>query len=170
MRWSELVGRVREYGRYAGTEESRQIIRGVLWEFGGHLPRDLRTELAERLPRPAAAPLTDALPATRRLTGAEFVDSVARHTREATAATARWDVSSVLGVIADLAGDDLVERIVAALPPGYALLFGRAELTGADRQLTLPASSSLRRVLPTARPSGRTQAGEMADAPSCLRS
>ncbi|MEK0100736.1 DUF2267 domain-containing protein, partial [Streptomyces sp. A475] len=35
----------------------------------------------------------------------------------------------VLPVIGDLAGPTLLDRILTQLPPGYALLFGRAELT-----------------------------------------
>jgi hypothetical protein len=46
----------------------------------------------------------------------------------ATPATARWDVSSVLSALPPLIGDDLTDRLLSALPSGYALLFGRAEL------------------------------------------
>jgi hypothetical protein len=53
---------------------------------------------------------------------------VANRIMGATPATARWDVSSVLSVLPTLAGEDLVHRILTQLPPGYALLFGRAEL------------------------------------------
>jgi len=148
MHWSVLVDKVRSRGRYADEEQSKQVIRAVLWEFGGHLPGGLRSELAACLPEPAAASLTDALPATQPLTGAQFVDRFACRTAEATAATARWDVGSVLSVVADLAGDDLVERILAALPSGYALLFGRAELTGTDRPLNAEARTPLRRLVP----------------------
>lgn len=38
-------------------------------------------------------------------------------------------VSAVLGVAADTAGEELTRRILLQLPAGYALLFGRAELT-----------------------------------------
>ena len=40
-------------------------------------------------------------------------------------------VAAVLSVLRSLVGDELVTRILDQLPPGYALLFGRAELTPA---------------------------------------
>lgn len=51
----------------------------------------------------------------------------------ATPATARWAVSSVLSVLPPLVGDDLITRILAQLPPGYALLFKRADLSPASQ-------------------------------------
>jgi len=72
------------------------------------------------------------IPATRPLTAAEFVESVAARIEGSTPATARWDASSVLGVLPSLVGEDLITRIIGQLPQGYALLFGRAELTPAE--------------------------------------
>ncbi|MCZ9344056.1 DUF2267 domain-containing protein, partial [Streptomyces sp. TRM76130] len=37
----------------------------------------------------------------------------------------------VLSVLPPLVGDDLITRILDRLPSGYALLFGRADLTPA---------------------------------------
>ncbi|GGJ17816.1 hypothetical protein GCM10010121_030880 [Streptomyces brasiliensis] len=45
----------------------------------------------------------------------------------ATPTTARWDVNSVLTVVADLLGDDLTHPIPARLPQRCALSFGTAE-------------------------------------------
>jgi hypothetical protein len=39
---------------------------------------------------------------------------------------ATWDVSAVLSVVADAAGEELMRRILLQLPPGYELFFGRA--------------------------------------------
>ncbi|MEV6213020.1 DUF2267 domain-containing protein, partial [Kitasatospora sp. NPDC051914] len=57
-----------------------------------------------------------------------FVEAVARalHT---SLACARWDVSSVLTALAEAAGGELTDRLLGRLPRGYALLFGRADLT-----------------------------------------
>ncbi|MGW3450281.1 DUF2267 domain-containing protein, partial [Streptomyces sp. NPDC001076] len=49
----------------------------------------------------------------------------------ASQATTRWDTGSVFSAVAALAGPDLLTRILRQLPSGYALLFGRAELTPA---------------------------------------
>ncbi|UGY92151.1 DUF2267 domain-containing protein [Streptomyces gobiensis] len=131
MRWSECVARVRQYGQYPTHAEAERVTRTVLSALGGHVVGRERVDLAQRLPREAARVLVDQVPATRQLTASEFVDSVAARIEGTTAATARWDVSSVLSVVADAAGDELLERMLGELPPGYALLFGRAELTQA---------------------------------------
>ncbi|QPP08089.1 DUF2267 domain-containing protein [Streptomyces bathyalis] len=128
MQWNELVARIREHGRYTTDAESKQVARLVLSALGGHLSDDVRERVAEQLPATAAESLRYQLPATKPLTGPEFVDTVARRLQDATSATARWDVSSVLAVLAEVCGDDLTDQVIADLPPGYALLFGRAEL------------------------------------------
>ncbi|MFI7414588.1 DUF2267 domain-containing protein [Streptomyces sp. NPDC049627] len=126
--WSELIDGVRDAGQYATTAEAERVTRIVLSALGGHVIGDERVELARALPEEAARVIASQIPATRPLTAAEFVDSVAARIEGATPATARWDVSSVLSVLPKLAGDDLLDRILRQLPPGYALLFGRAEL------------------------------------------
>ncbi|WP_107437669.1 DUF2267 domain-containing protein [Streptomyces albovinaceus] len=79
------------------------------------------------LPEEAARVFTADVPAVKQLAGAAFVAELAERTG-GTPATARWDAGVVLSQIATLVGDDLVAEVVSCLPPGYALLFGRAEL------------------------------------------
>ncbi|MFZ4145351.1 DUF2267 domain-containing protein [Streptomyces griseoincarnatus] len=129
--WRELVDAVREAGQYPTRSEAESVTRVVLSALGGHVVGDERVDLARALPEEAARVVASQIPATRSLTAAEFVDSVAARIEGATPATARWDVSSVLSVLPPLVGDELVTRILDQLPPGYALLFGRAELTPA---------------------------------------
>ncbi|MER6627187.1 DUF2267 domain-containing protein [Streptomyces sp. NPDC000987] len=126
--WDDLVDGVREAGRYTTRAEAERVTRIVLSALGGHVVGDERVDLARALPEVAARLVASQIPATRPLTAQEFVDAVADRVEGATPATARWDVSSVLGVLPKLVGDDLVDRILNQLPPGYALLFGRAEL------------------------------------------
>jgi hypothetical protein len=45
------------------------------------------------------------------------------------ATTATWDVSAVLSMVADTAGDDLLRHILLQLPAGYDHLFGRPQPT-----------------------------------------
>jgi len=92
---------------------------------------DVRDELARRLPEEAARLLATQLPATRQLTAAQFVESVGARIPGATPATARWDVTSVLSVLPNIAGDEVIDQVLDQLSPGYALLFGRADLTPA---------------------------------------
>ncbi|WP_338779359.1 DUF2267 domain-containing protein [Streptomyces sp. DG1A-41] len=130
--WTRLIGAVRESGQYPTRSEAERVTRIVLSALGGHVIGDERVDLARALPEEAARVVASQIPATRRLTAAEFVDSVAARIEGATPATARWDVSSVLSVLPSLVGDDLVTRILAQLPAGYALLFGRADLSPAS--------------------------------------
>ncbi|MCT7355166.1 DUF2267 domain-containing protein [Streptomyces sp. 15-116A] len=130
--WQHLVDAVRESGQYRTRAEADSVTRIVLSALGGHVVGDERVDLARALPEEAARVVASQIPATRELTAAEFVDSVAARIEGSTPATARWDVSSVLSVLPSLVGDALITRILAQLPPGYALLFGRAELTPAE--------------------------------------
>ena len=91
-------------------------------------PRREPVDLARALPEEAARIIASRIPLNRPLSAPEFVDTVAARIDGATPATARWHVSSVLSVLPDLVGDELVDRVLAQLPSGYALLFGKAEL------------------------------------------
>ncbi|MFC8142223.1 DUF2267 domain-containing protein [Streptomyces paradoxus] len=129
--WPQLIEAVRETGLYPTRTKAEQVTRTVLAALGTHVTGDERVDLARALPGEAARLIAAQIPATHRLTAARFVDEVASRTPGATSATARWDVSSVLSTLPPLIGDDLVTRILAQLPAGYALLFGRADLTPA---------------------------------------
>ncbi|MET7293595.1 DUF2267 domain-containing protein [Streptomyces griseoloalbus] len=129
--WQQLIDAVRESGQYPTRSEAESVTRVVLSALGGHIVGDERVDLAGALPEEAARVVASQIPVTRVLTAAEFVESVATRIEGATPATARWDVSSVLAVLPELVGDALVTRVLAQLPPGYALLFGRAELSPA---------------------------------------
>lgn len=130
MEWSEFLARVQEQGQYATTAEAERVTRIVLSALGGHLARPERDELAACLPSEARRVLTDQLEVTRPLPAAEFVDTLVLRLEGATAATARWDASSVLGTLAEVVDTPLLNRLIAKLPPGWALLFGRAQLAG----------------------------------------
>ncbi|GGX87044.1 DUF2267 domain-containing protein [Streptomyces anandii] len=130
--WAAFAERVRENGQYRTRAEAEQVARTVLSALGGHVTADERVELAAALPEEAARVFASQIPAVRPLTAAGFVDAVAARIDGSTTATARWDVSSVLSVVADLVDEDLTRRVIAQLPPGYALLFGRAQLAPAS--------------------------------------
>ncbi len=89
-----------------------------------------RVELAARLPYEAAVTFTSQAPAAEALSGWTFVKDLASSTG-GSPATTRWDTGTVLRVVARLAGEGLLSRVLTQLPSGYALLFGRAELTQA---------------------------------------
>nr|WP_101392083.1 DUF2267 domain-containing protein [Streptomyces sp. TLI_146] len=130
MTYEQLLETVRYEGAYPTRERAEEALRLVLSGLGRQLTGDERVELAARLPFEAARILTAQIPATQPLTGWAFVKDLAARAGTA-AGTTRWDTGSVLHAVAALAGPELITRILRQLPSGYALLFGRAELTQA---------------------------------------
>ncbi|MCZ7456345.1 DUF2267 domain-containing protein [Streptomyces sp. WMMC940] len=123
-----LLEKVRYEGAFPTRERAEQAVRAVLAALGRQLVGNERVELAARLPVEAALEFASRPPCAEPLSAWEFVKDLAARTG-GTPATARWDAGSVLHVVAGLAGPRLLDRVLAALPSGYALLFGRAELT-----------------------------------------
>ncbi|MCZ4123103.1 DUF2267 domain-containing protein [Streptomyces sp. H39-S7] len=130
MAFVQMLERIRYDGAYPTRERAAQALHAVLGALGQQLIGDERVELAARLPHEAARTFASQVPATQPCTGRDFVQGVASRTA-GTPATARWDTSAVLLTVARLAGPDLLDRIIAQLPAGYALLFGRRELSHA---------------------------------------
>ncbi|MEE1783811.1 DUF2267 domain-containing protein [Streptomyces sp. SP17BM10] len=125
-----LVQHVRELGRYSSDQEAEQVLETVLGILGSQLTGEERCALAAALPEHARAAFVAPIPLDRPVTAPAFAEAVAR-TLHTTLAGARWDASCVLTALADLAGNQLTDRLLAYLPRGYALLFGRADLTPA---------------------------------------
>ncbi|MFH8776471.1 DUF2267 domain-containing protein [Streptomyces sp. NPDC017958] len=130
MTYEQLLEKVRYEGAYPTRERAEEAVRLVLAGLGRQLTGDERVELAARLPFEAATILTVQIPDTQPLTGWAFVKDLATRTGD-NLGTTRWDTGSVLCAVAALVGPDLLTRILHQLPSGYALLFGRAELTQA---------------------------------------
>ncbi|MFZ3566644.1 DUF2267 domain-containing protein [Streptomyces sp. BH097] len=128
--YEHMLEKVRYDGAYPTREKAEEAVRLVLAGLGRQLTGDERVDLAACLPLEAARILTAQMPALQPLGGWAFVKDLAARTG-ASLATTRWDTGSVFSAVADCAGPDLVTRILHQLPPGYALLFGRAELTQA---------------------------------------
>ncbi|MFM9372614.1 DUF2267 domain-containing protein [Streptomyces sp. Da 82-17] len=128
MTFEQMLEIVRYEGAYPTRERAEESVRAVLAALGRQLAGDERVDLAARLPHEAAVVLASEIPAREPLTGWGFVKDLASRTGRA-AATTRWDTGTVLHTVARIAGEELLTRILDQLPPGYALLFGRAELT-----------------------------------------
>ncbi|BFV56471.1 DUF2267 domain-containing protein [Kitasatospora sp. CMC57] len=127
LRWDTFLEEVRERGEYDTQEEAERAARVVLGLLGAHLIGDVRTDLAARLPETLALILLNPLQAAEPLSSERFVRATAAWIDGATEQTALWDIGAVLSTVADAAGDDLTERILLQLPPGYDLLFGRPQ-------------------------------------------
>ncbi|MFD4985417.1 DUF2267 domain-containing protein [Streptomyces sp. NPDC058374] len=126
--WTRLLEAIRYRGVYPTRERAEEAARLVLAGLGRLVDGDARAELAARLPAEAARLLSREIPGASPLSGQEFVADLAARSG-ASVATTRWDTGSVLTVVADLVDPDLLDRLLDQLPPGHALLFGRAELS-----------------------------------------
>ncbi|MGW8726122.1 DUF2267 domain-containing protein [Streptomyces sp. NPDC055808] len=125
MRWEAFLAQVQEQGEYATPQEAERAARTVLALLGAHLVGEVRAELAARLPETFALILLNPLRATEPLPPERFLRATAAWIEGATEHTATWDVSAVLSVTADAAGEDLTRRILLQLPPGYGPFFSR---------------------------------------------
>ncbi|MER6184206.1 DUF2267 domain-containing protein [Streptomyces sp. NPDC001652] len=127
MRWEAFLDHVKERGGYESTEEAARAARTVLALLGAHVVGEVRAELAARLPEELALILVNPLQAREPLSPERFVRATAAWIEGATEQTAAWDVSAVLSVAADAAGEELTRRILLQLPAGYDLLFGHSQ-------------------------------------------
>jgi uncharacterized protein (DUF2267 family) len=127
LRFDRLLETVRYEGAYPTRGQAAAAVGAVLEALGRQLPAAERAELAACLPDEAAAFLACPAAPAAPLTGREFVQDLAERTGARTAST-RWDAGVVLSAVGRLAGTGVLDRVLAALPSGYALLFGRAEL------------------------------------------
>lgn len=127
MRWEAFLHQVKERGDYETTREAERAARTVLALLGAHLVGEVRAELAARLPEDLALVLLNPLQAREPLSPERFVRATAAWIEGATEQTAAWDVSAVLSVAADAAGDELTRLILLQLPVGYDLLFGHPQ-------------------------------------------
>ncbi|AUY53723.1 DUF2267 domain-containing protein [Streptomyces sp. CB01881] len=129
-RYRRLLQQVRNLGRYRSDEEAERVLHAVLSVLGSQLTGEERYDLAQALPEGARAVVASQIPLPQPVAAPAFVEAVARALNTSLTG-ARWDVSSVLAALDDLAGAHLTDRLLADLPRGYALLFGRADLAAA---------------------------------------
>jgi uncharacterized protein (DUF2267 family) len=130
LTFDQMLEQIRYEGAYPTRRRAEDVTRAVVAALGRQLTENTRDDLAACLPGEAALVFTAQIPVPEMFTGWGFVKDLATRTG-VTPAVARWDTGAVLGVIARLVAPGLLDRILAQLPSGYALLFGRAELTQA---------------------------------------
>ncbi|MBP0450673.1 DUF2267 domain-containing protein [Kitasatospora sp. RG8] len=129
-RYRLLLQQVRTLGRYNCDEEAERVLHAVLAVLGSQLTGEERCDLAAVLPERARAVFASQIPLPEPVAAPAFTEAVA-HALNTSLSRARWDTSSVLAALAGLGGDRLTDRLLADLPRGYALLFGRADLIAA---------------------------------------
>ncbi|MFF8959547.1 DUF2267 domain-containing protein [Streptomyces sp. NPDC014894] len=123
-----FVETVRYQGLYPTREEAAYVIRVTLRALGRQLSPAERADLASALPPDAARHLVTRSSAAAPLTGRALVEEVAERLPRATPANARWGATTVLTLVARLAGPELLSRLLGSLPEDYAPLFGRVLL------------------------------------------
>lgn len=125
-----LVQQVRASGHYDTDQAAERVLHTVLTVLGSQLAGEERRDLAATLPETARLVFASQIPVAEPVAAPAFVEAIAR-ALNTNLTSARWHTSSVLAVLSDRAGDQLSDRILAQLPRGYALLFGRADLVAA---------------------------------------
>ncbi|GJF30393.1 hypothetical protein KNE206_30930 [Kitasatospora sp. NE20-6] len=126
-RYRHLLQQVRNLGRYPTDEEAERVLDAVLALLGSQLTGDERCDLAAVLPERVRAAFAAQIPLPHPVTAPAFVEGLA-HTLDTSLTAARWDASSALAALTTITDDNLTDRLLAHLPRGYALLFGRADL------------------------------------------
>ncbi|MFG2825426.1 DUF2267 domain-containing protein [Kitasatospora sp. NPDC048365] len=129
-RHRRLLQQVRTLGRYPSEDEAGRVLDTVLALLGSQLTAEDRCDLAAVLPERSRVLFAAQIPLPEPVTAPAFVEAVA-DALGTSLTSARWDVSTVLTALGDLAGHHLTSRILDHLPRGWALLFGRAEFTTA---------------------------------------
>jgi uncharacterized protein (DUF2267 family) len=129
MKYHEFVAKVRERGEYPDSEEAERVTQLVLGVLAQRLNRDEAEDLGAQLPLPAGAWLTQQPGPAAAFGVQEFLGRVATGAG-ATERTAQWDASAVLCTVAEAVSGGELNDVLTQLPSGYAVLFGRASLSG----------------------------------------
>ncbi|MEV4755191.1 DUF2267 domain-containing protein [Micromonospora sp. NPDC049559] len=129
MKYDEFVARVRERGEYGDRQEAERVTRLVLGVLAQRLNFDEAEDLAAQLPLPAGAWLTEQAGPAVPFGVQEFLARIATGTG-ATEQTAQWDASAVLSTVAEAVTGGELNDVLSQLPSGYAVLFGRASMSG----------------------------------------
>ncbi|PJE93892.1 DUF2267 domain-containing protein [Streptomyces carminius] len=130
MRYDEFLARVRELGEYKSSQEAERITTSVLEVLASRITPDESEDLAAQLPGPLGDFLLESRPERPETYGMEeFLRRVADRTG-ARPRTAEWDASAVLATLAGSVSGGELNQVLSQLPSGYAVLFGKPELSG----------------------------------------
>jgi uncharacterized protein (DUF2267 family) len=124
----EFLANVRERGEYADQAEAEQVSQAVLGILGGRLGGGEAKDIASQLPEGLQSALLDADPAGQAFGVEEFLLRVGA-ALDTSAETAKWDASAVLTTLAEAVTGGQLNQVLTQLQPGYAVLFGKPELT-----------------------------------------
>jgi uncharacterized protein (DUF2267 family) len=128
MKAREFLAQVRERGSYADQAESEQVTRAVLGILAERLDGGTAKDVAAQLPEGLQDALLSADKPGQSYGVEEFLRHVAAKLNTSTE-TAKWDASAVLSTLAEAVTGGQLNKILTQLPSGYALLFGKPELS-----------------------------------------
>lgn len=130
MQHHEFLARVRELGEYGDQDEAANVTAAVLSVLAQRISPGEVDDLASQLPGPLGPMLSEAkLEQAESFGIEEFYRRVAKRTG-ARPRTAQWDASAVLSTLAGAVSGGELNQVLSQLPSGYAVLFGKADLSG----------------------------------------
>jgi uncharacterized protein (DUF2267 family) len=129
MRYDEFLAEVRELGEYEDQEEAGQVTAAVLTVLSTRLPGETVEKLVAQLPEPLKEVPRRARQPEPESFGVEgFYERVAELTG-GRARTAEQDAGAVLTTVAGAVSGGELNQLLSHLPSGYAVMFGKPELT-----------------------------------------
>lgn len=129
MEYDKIVATIRERGQYQSAGEAEQVAKSVLQVLAGRIGPGEVLDLAEQLPQPLADALRSG---TRDRAESYGVEEFCRRIAGRTGAgpqTAEWDASAVLSTVAEAVSGGELNQVLTQLPSGYAVLFGKVDLS-----------------------------------------
>jgi uncharacterized protein (DUF2267 family) len=125
----EFLAKVQQRGEYSDQDEAREVTATVLSVLGERLAGNEPADLAAQLPAGIDEFVTSAQPHGGNSFGVEeFLHRIAA-ALDGSPQSAEWDASAVLCTTAEAVTGGQLNQILTQLQPGYAVLFGKPELS-----------------------------------------
>ncbi|GHC82514.1 hypothetical protein GCM10007079_23490 [Nocardiopsis terrae] len=129
MRYDEFLAEVRELGEYRDQQEAEQVTTAVLSVLATRLPGPTAEKLAAQLPEPLREGVREAEQPEAESFGVEEFHSRVAELLGGRALTAEQDTGAVLTTVAEAVSGGELNQLLSHLPSGYAVMFGKAELS-----------------------------------------
>lgn len=130
MKYDQFLAEVRHRGEYSDSDEAARVSQAVLEVLASRVTPTEANDLAAQL----SGPLGEVVSRSGGSQAATFgVDEFCQRVADRTGTeprTAERDASTVLSTVADSVSGGELNDLISQLPSGYAVLFGRADLSG----------------------------------------
>ncbi|WP_017586819.1 DUF2267 domain-containing protein [Nocardiopsis ganjiahuensis] len=129
MRYDEFLAEVRELGEYENQREAEEVTTAVLTVLASRLPAEAVEKLVAQLPEQLKeGPRRAQQPEPEAFGVEEFHERVAK-LAGGRALTAEQDAGAVLTTVAGAVSGGELNQLLSHLPSGYAVMFGKPELS-----------------------------------------